>query len=119
MFLLISPQNIIFNSFLFSFHNPIFISDNQLIIEIDTSNSREDLLETFKNFKLEKLNFNGGVFVAYFAEETELYQVILALGNAKIQITTAKIQHYSVNAKENEKIFFIVLHRFHPVQFLI
>ena len=77
------------------------ISDNQLIIEIDTSNSREDLLETFKNFKLEKLNFNGGVFVAYFAEETELYQVILALGNAKIQIT------YLRNISNSTRRFFV------------
>ena len=76
-------------------------SDNQLIIEIDTSNSREDLLETFKNFKLEKLNFNGGVFVAYFAEETELYQVILALGNAKIQIT------YLRNISNSTRRFFV------------
>ena len=36
-----------------------------------------------------------------------------------VQITTAKILLSSLNAKENEKIFFIVLHRFHPVQFLI
>jgi len=77
------------------------ISDNQLIIEIDTSNSREDLLETFKNFKLEKLNFNGGVFVAYFAEETELYQVISALGNAKIQIT------YLRNISNSTRRFFV------------
>lgn len=76
-------------------------SDNQLIIEIDTSNSREDLLETFKNFKLEKLNFNGGVFVAYFAEETELYQVISALGNAKIQIT------YLRNISNSTRRFFV------------
>ena len=77
------------------------ISDNQLIIEIDTSNSREDLLETFKNFKLEKLNFNGGVFVAYFAEETELYQVISALGNTKIQIT------YLRNISNSTRRFFV------------
>lgn len=76
-------------------------SDNQLIIEIDTSNSREDLLETFKNFKLEKLSFNGGVFVAYFAEETELYQVIAALGNAKIQIT------YLRNISNSTRRFFV------------
>ena len=76
-------------------------SDNQLIIEIDTSNSREDLLETFKNFKLEKLNFNGGVFVAYFAEETELYQVISALGNTKIQIT------YLRNISNSTRRFFV------------
>lgn len=77
------------------------VSDNQLIIEIDTSNSREDLLETFKNFKLEKLNFNGGVFVAYFAEETELYQVISALGNTKIQIT------YLRNISNSTRRFFV------------
>ncbi len=75
--------------------------DNHLILEIDTENSREDLLEAFKNFKLEKLNFNGGVFVAYFAEDTDLSEVISAIGNTKIQIT------YLRNISNSTRRFFV------------
>jgi len=60
--------------------------ENQLIIEIDTNESRDKLLEVFKDFNLEKLNFNGGVYVAYFSSETQFYEVISALGNAKAEI---------------------------------
>lgn len=75
--------------------------DNHLIIEIDTDNSREDLLETFKDFKLENLNFNGGVYVAYFNQETDFSEVISALGNAKIQIT------YLRNISNSTRRFFV------------
>ena len=63
-------------------------TDNQnLIVEIDTDNSREELLQVFQTFKLEKLNFNGGIFVVYFSPETEFSNVLSALGNSKIQVT--------------------------------
>lgn len=75
--------------------------DNHLIIEIDTENSREDLLEIFKGFKLENLNFNGGVYVAYFNQETDFSEVISALGNAKIQIT------YLRNISNSTRRFFV------------
>lgn len=75
--------------------------ENHLIIEIDTENSREDLLEVFKNFEFEKLNFNGGVFVAYFNAETDLSSVIYALGDAKIQIT------YFRNISSSTRRFFV------------
>lgn len=75
--------------------------DNHLILEIDTENSREDLLETFKNFELEKLNYNGGVFVAYFSEKTDLSDVISAIGNAKIKVT------YFRNISNSTRRFFV------------
>lgn len=75
--------------------------ENHLILELDTSNSREDLLEVFKNFKLEKLNFNGGVFVAYFSHETDISEVISALGNSKIQLT------YFRNISTSTRRFFV------------
>jgi len=75
--------------------------DNHLIIEIDTENSREDLLEIFKGFKLKNLNFNGGVYVAYFNQETDFSEVISALGNAKIQIT------YLRNISNSTRRFFV------------
>ncbi|WEK70257.1 MAG: ABC transporter ATP-binding protein [Candidatus Chryseobacterium colombiense] len=75
--------------------------NDHLIIEIDTPNSREELLEVFKNFSLEKLNFNGGVYVAYFSAETEFYEVITALGNAKAEIV------YIRNISSSTRRFFV------------
>ncbi|MCI3936554.1 ABC transporter ATP-binding protein [Chryseobacterium aahli] len=72
-----------------------------LIIEIDTTNSREHLLEVFKDFALEKLNFNGGVYVAYFSAETEFHNVITALGQAKTDLV------YIRNISSSTRRFFV------------
>lgn len=61
--------------------------DNQLIIEIDTNNSREDLLAAFQKLQLEKLIFNGGIFVAYFPATHSFAQVLSSLGNNNIEVT--------------------------------
>lgn len=76
-------------------------NENQLIIEIDTAESRDKLLEFFKDFDLEKLNFNGGVYVAYFSSETQFYEVISALGNAKAEII------YIRNISSSTRRFFV------------
>ena len=75
--------------------------ESQLIIEIDTNESRDKLLEVFKDFNLEKLNFNGGVYVAYFSSETQFYEVISALGNAKAEII------YIRNISSSTRRFFV------------
>lgn len=75
--------------------------DSHLIIEIDTPESREELLEVFKDFNLEKLNFNGGVYVAYFSSETEFYDVISALGNARTDLV------YIRNISSSTRRFFV------------
>lgn len=72
-----------------------------LIIEIDTTNSREHLLDVFKDFALEKLNFNGGVYVAYFSAETEFHNVITALGQAKTDLV------YIRNISSSTRRFFV------------
>ena len=77
-------------------------AENQnLIVEIDTENSREELLQVFQPFKLEKLNFNGGIFVAYFSPETEFSSVLSALGNSKIHVT------YIRNISTSTRRFFV------------
>lgn len=75
--------------------------ENHLIIEIDTNESRDKLLEVFKDFNMEKLNFNGGVYVAYFSSETQFYEVISALGNAKAEII------YIRNISSSTRRFFV------------
>jgi ABC-2 type transport system ATP-binding protein len=75
--------------------------NDSLIIEIDTPASREELLEVFKNFNLEKLNFNGGVYVASFPVETEFHEIMAALGNAKTNII------YIRNISSSTRRFFV------------
>jgi ABC-2 type transport system ATP-binding protein len=72
-----------------------------LIVEIDTDNSKEELLQVFQQFNIEKLNFNGGIFVAYFSSETEFSRVLSALGNSKLQVT------YIRNISTSTRRFFV------------
>lgn len=72
-----------------------------LIVEIDTTNTREELMAVFKAFALEKLNYNGGVYVAYFRPNTEYSTVLEALGKAKIDLT------YIRNISASTRRFFV------------
>ena len=72
-----------------------------LIVEIDTTNTREELMAVFKAFALEKLNCNGGVYVAYFRPNTEYSAVLEALGKAKIDLT------YIRNISASTRRFFV------------
>lgn len=74
---------------------------NQLIIEIDSAGSREELLEAFKSFNLEKLNFNGGVYVACFSPDTSFSDVMTALGKAGTDIV------YLRNISSSTRRFFV------------
>ena len=72
-----------------------------LIVEIDTTNTREELMAVFKAFALEKLYYNGGVYVAYFRPNTEYSAVLEALGKAKIDLT------YIRNISASTRRFFV------------
>ena len=72
-----------------------------LIVEIDTTNTREELMAVFKAFALEKLNYNGGVYVAYFRPNTEYSAVLEALGKSKIDLT------YIRNISASTRRFFV------------
>ncbi|WP_439129520.1 ABC transporter ATP-binding protein [Polaribacter sp.] len=41
---------------------------NNVIVEIDTKKSREEIEQVFNENQLEKLEFNGGVYILYFKE---------------------------------------------------
>ncbi|MGJ8683934.1 MAG: ABC transporter ATP-binding protein [Nonlabens sp.] len=73
----------------------------QLIIEIDTTATREELMNVFAAVNMEKLIFNGGVFMAYFDSNVEFYEVMTALGNHKIPVT------YLRNISTSTRRFFI------------
>ncbi len=76
-------------------------SNSRLIVEIDTPDSREKLLQVLNAFQLEKLNYNGGVYVAYFDEKTDFSEVLEAIGKAKIHIT------YLRNISTSTRRFFV------------
>lgn len=73
----------------------------ELIVEIDTDVSREELIQIFQPFNIVKLNFNGGLFVAYFSPETDFSDVLTALGNSRIQVT------YIRNISTSTRRFFV------------
>lgn len=62
----------------------------QLIIELDCNCDRATLLAIFKDIPLEKLVFNGGVYLAYFNGGTAFYTILELLGIHKVQVTYAR-----------------------------
>ena len=72
-----------------------------LIVEIDTEHSRDELWQILSPLNMEKINFNGGIFVAYFRPETEFSDVLSVLGNSKIRVT------YIRNISASTRRFFV------------
>ncbi len=73
----------------------------QLIVEIDCDLEREKLTQTFKGLQLEKLNYNGGIYVAYFNEQTSFSQILTTLGANGVNLT------YIRNITKSTRRFFI------------
>lgn len=83
--------------------NKITINDenNQLIVEIDCDASREELLSIFKDLQLEKLIYNGGIYVAYFNQNIHFSLVLETLGKHKVNVT------YTRNITKSTRRFFV------------
>ncbi|MBA5792548.1 ABC transporter ATP-binding protein [Flavobacterium sp. xlx-214] len=60
--------------------------EKPLIIEIDTDANRDVLLNILSPYALDKLTYNGGIYTAYFATSTRFSSVIIALGQAEINL---------------------------------
>ena len=73
----------------------------QLIVEIDCTANRDTLLSIFENLQLDKLIYNGGIFVAYFNQSTNFSVVLEALGKHKIEVT------YIRNITTSTRRFFV------------
>lgn len=67
--------------------NQEILDATDLIIELDTKASREHLYEVFAELGLQKMIFNGGIYVAYFDSKIEFHDVIFALGKSKTPLT--------------------------------
>ncbi|WP_312323753.1 ABC transporter ATP-binding protein [Soonwooa sp.] len=74
---------------------------NQLIIEIDSSASREELLTLFGALDLHQLKYNGGIYIANFGIDTKFSQVLSVLGNADIEVV------YVRNISKSTRRFFV------------
>ena len=75
--------------------------NHQLIVEIDSEASRETLLAIFENMQLDKLIYNGGIYVAYFKENTTFYNVLETLGKHKVEVI------YTRNISKSIRRFFV------------
>ena len=77
------------------------VEENQLIVEIDCNEEREKLLSIFEDLHLRKLIFNGGIYVAYFDNNTNFSSVLETLGKHKIEVT------YTRNITASTRRFFV------------
>nr|WP_321228299.1 ATP-binding cassette domain-containing protein [uncultured Psychroserpens sp.] len=75
--------------------------ENQLIIEIDCEAKRDELMTLFEELNIEKLIYNGGIFVAYFNANTSFSSVLESLGKHKIDVT------YTRNITKSTRRFFV------------
>lgn len=70
--------------------------NKQVVIELDTKESKESLENIFQDLGLENISFNGGVFVLYFKEDTPQSDILLRLATNKITILNFRdISHSS------------------------
>ncbi|WP_299674500.1 ATP-binding cassette domain-containing protein [uncultured Tenacibaculum sp.] len=53
--------------------------ENSLIIELDTTNSREDIEKVFEEYELEQIEYNGGVYIIYFKDNTITFNTVLSI----------------------------------------
>jgi ABC-2 type transport system ATP-binding protein len=72
-----------------------------LIVEIDSTAERDILISVFKELYLDKLIYNGGIYVAYFDDNTNFSAVLETLGKHKIEVT------YTRNITASTRRFFV------------
>ncbi len=75
--------------------------DNALIIELDTSNSREDIEKVFYEYELEQIEYNGGVYIIYFKDNTITFNTVLSI----IASNNFKIQYIRDISKSTRRFF--------------
>ncbi|GAA3654072.1 ATP-binding cassette domain-containing protein [Flavivirga jejuensis] len=97
----VSDKVIYLKNGIYEDQNTITNTNNYLIVEIDCNCERETLKQIFAGLNLERLVFNGGIFVAYFPIETAFSLVLETLGKHKIDVT------YTRNITKSTRRFFV------------
>lgn len=72
-----------------------------LILEVEVKNSREELIAAFAGLPLDKLQFNGGVYMIYFKGNIEVSTVLSAMSAKGIQ------PNYFRDISQSSRRFFI------------
>lgn len=80
---------------------PIETTQNSLILEVEVPNKREELIEAFKALPVEKIQFNGGVYMLHFKAGTEVTTVLAAMSAKGIQ------PNYFRDISQSSRRFFI------------
>jgi ABC-2 type transport system ATP-binding protein len=75
----------------------VSIDEQELIVEIDSSSTREQITNALQHLNAKKIAYNGGVYLVYFTNDIAFYQVVSALGNA--QITMTYVRDISVSTR--------------------
>jgi ABC-2 type transport system ATP-binding protein len=57
-----------------------------LIMELETTASRETIQQVFSVLRLQNISYNGGVYLLYFSEDISSSDVIRVLGESKISV---------------------------------
>ncbi|MBX2922467.1 MAG: ATP-binding cassette domain-containing protein [Chitinophagaceae bacterium] len=76
-------------------------SDETLIVEIETTAGREQLSAAFVNLAIEKITYNGGVYIAYFSNQVSFSDVLSTLGANNVSTT------YIRNISNSTRKYFI------------
>lgn len=75
--------------------------EQQLIIELDTTVTRAELLTTLQALDIIELQYNGGLYIAQFGSSTTFAHVLSTLGNKDIEVK------YIRNISDSTRRFFI------------
>lgn len=59
---------------------------NFTVIEIDVTNSKEELLTVLNPLNLKEIKFNGGSYIAYFDSGVSIKNVLTQLGNSDLDV---------------------------------
>ena len=73
----------------------------QLIIELDCDCDRDRLIKIFEPLNLDKLVFNGGIYIVYFKSNIQYYDILEMLGKNKINVA------YTRNISNSTRRFFV------------
>jgi len=74
--------------------------NNALIIELDSENERTEIEQVFVNNELQKLEFNGGVYILYFTKGISLNDVLIIIAKNDL-----KVQYIRDISKSTRRFF--------------
>ena len=62
------------------------VDEDFTIIEIDVTNTKEELLTTLNSLSVKEIKFNGGSYIAYFNSEIKLKEILFTIGQSDLDV---------------------------------